>query len=137
MRFDENEESPRNNNKNMRRKPSNHDPTNDNCDCHSCSPRKFCLCDDCQNSGHSLNCTCADCRPDIYKKKIQSIFKAPSKPKPKPQPRWDDETEAEPIAYSPLTYKGNNNRAPASVSGILINFYFKICFLIDYYIIEM
>ena len=68
---------------------------------------------------------------------IQSIFKAPSKPKPKPQPRWDDETEAEPIAYSPLTYKGNNNRAPASVSGILINFYFKICFLIDYYIIEM
>jgi hypothetical protein len=32
----------------------------------SCNPRKFCLCADCQTSGHGPTCTCANCRPDIH-----------------------------------------------------------------------
>lgn len=96
------EESPKSNNVRSQ-KPSDHNPSDENCDCHSCNPRKFCLCDYCQNSGHSLNCTCAECRPDIYKKKIQSIFKSPTKPKP--------------IEETPRTYNRYNNNAPASISG--------------------
>jgi hypothetical protein len=41
----------------------------DDCDCHACSPRKNCKCNDCIEIGHGSNCVCVDCRVDTQKKK--------------------------------------------------------------------